>query len=387
MDKIVTLLTSVPLLMIGVSIALVLLVVIGIVIIVSAYRDGREVSIAGLKIGKKDSPQKREEEGNRIRPIGAVSASVEYCAKRKQIHWEPYNDKATHRFWACGTSLIGVSERGMLQKYFAKGLQDIKIILPSVSESHSSFQQLELYDRQQDSRLIYNQVQAARESYRRLVPIIEKATSRPAIEIIRKYTGIMYSNITIFDDDAFISFYDSTGVGENNITLHHNRSTNMDDYRSIEEEFLRMWNAPPELMTVRKRRGASILFINHEDRVLLFLRDNKVGIPFPNMWDVLGGNVENGESPLQCIVREMNEEIEYRLDKPALFDVRDMDDRIEFTYWKREEFDLNKVILHEGQKLKWFSEVDIKSLGDSDIAFGFKRIILDFFNTKPYLHS
>ncbi|MBC7864020.1 MAG: NUDIX domain-containing protein, partial [Bacteroidia bacterium] len=42
---------------------------------------------------------------------------------------------------------------------------------------------------------------------------------------------------------------------------------------------------------------AAIIFENEENKILLYLRDNKPGIPFPNHWDLFGGHIEEGESP------------------------------------------------------------------------------------------
>ena len=387
MDKVLLLLNGSPWLLIVAVILIGLIVVTAIGFVIFAYRAGREVSLFGLKIGKKEVSEKKDSQELTCVQISGFSASqFKYYPKRKLIHWEPFNCKAARRFWACGTSLISVSERGMLQQYIAKGLEDIKILLPSVDENHSSFYQLDLYDRQCDSKPVYNQLQAARESFFRLRAIVEKSRSRRLDEVVRCYSGVMYSNITIFDDDAFISFYDSTGIGENNMTLYFNRVTDESDYRATENEFLRMWNASTAFGRLRKkRRGASILFINSDNCVLMFLRDNKPGLPYPNMWDLLGGNVKSDESPWKCIEREMKEEIEYQLIEPSLFDVYDMDDRIEFTFWKREEFDIKNVKLHEGQKLQWFSENDIRNMSDTEIAFGFRRVMLEFFSVKPFM--
>ncbi|MCK7516403.1 MAG: NUDIX domain-containing protein [Ignavibacteriales bacterium] len=43
--------------------------------------------------------------------------------------------------------------------------------------------------------------------------------------------------------------------------------------------------------------GAGILLLNSNNEVLLLLRDDKVDIPFPNMWDIPGGKVEDNETP------------------------------------------------------------------------------------------
>ena len=132
------------------------------------------------------------------------------------------------------------------------------------------------------------------------------------------------------------------------------------------------------------KTGTSIIFVNDNDQVLLFLRDNKKGIPYPNCWDVLGGNVEEGETPLQCIIREMKEEIDFDLENPALFRVCDMGDRIEHTFWQKENFDIDSLVLTEGQRLQWFTEKEIFAMTDKELAFGFRAILLDFFDQKPF---
>lgn len=133
-----------------------------------------------------------------------------------------------------------------------------------------------------------------------------------------------------------------------------------------------------------KRQGTSIIFINSENKVLLFLRDDKEEIPFPNCWDVLGGRVEDGETPEETIVREMYEEIEVELHDPPLFNVYEMDDRIENTFWQRADFDISKTPLHEGQRLRWFTQEEINRMTKNELAFGFKSILLDFFHRKPF---
>jgi 8-oxo-dGTP diphosphatase len=68
-----------------------------------------------------------------------------------------------------------------------------------------------------------------------------------------------------------------------------------------------------------KRKGTSIVFFNKKKQVLLFLRDDNPDIPYPNMWDVPGGHVGADETPEQCIIREMKEEMELDLDDFHLF--------------------------------------------------------------------
>jgi 8-oxo-dGTP diphosphatase len=134
----------------------------------------------------------------------------------------------------------------------------------------------------------------------------------------------------------------------------------------------------------KKKAGASIIFLNSFEEVLLCLRDNNEHIPFPDCWDLLGGYVEEGETPLECIRREMREEIEVELEHPRLFRVYDLHDRFDYTFWQRQDFDLRTLRLHEGQRLEWFSEEGILKLPLDKIAYGFRGILLDFYREKPW---
>jgi len=126
-----------------------------------------------------------------------------------------------------------------------------------------------------------------------------------------------------------------------------------------------------------KRKGASIIFVNDKRQILLFLRDNRPDIPYPNMWDVPGGHVERLENPEECIVREMKEEMNLTLDEFALFSKIEFEDRIEYTFWARADFVIDEIELNEGQKLKWFTKDEAKQ---TQLAYGFNEIVERFYN-------
>lgn len=128
-------------------------------------------------------------------------------------------------------------------------------------------------------------------------------------------------------------------------------------------------------------KGASIIFVNRCKQVLLCLRDDIPTIDYPNCWDVLGGHVEAGETPIKCIVREMQEEVELQLDgtEVLLFNVYELSDRVEYTFWQRREIDVDNTPLHEGQCLRWFSEDEVRNMLDERMAFQFKAILFEFF--------
>ncbi|MDO6641846.1 NUDIX hydrolase [Shewanella sp. 5_MG-2023] len=50
-----------------------------------------------------------------------------------------------------------------------------------------------------------------------------------------------------------------------------------------------------------------------EDKLVVYLRDDKTNIPFPNQWDFPGGGREGKESAQECVLRELHEEFDIRL--------------------------------------------------------------------------
>ncbi len=123
--------------------------------------------------------------------------------------------------------------------------------------------------------------------------------------------------------------------------------------------------------------GTSIIFFNSRHEVLLVLRDDKPSIACPNMWDLPGGHVEDGETPAECIVREMLEEIEVNVEGCSLFRVYEFSDRTEHVFILHAEFDIENMVLHEGQMLRWFTQRETEMTA---LAYGFNEVVSDFFN-------
>lgn len=129
-------------------------------------------------------------------------------------------------------------------------------------------------------------------------------------------------------------------------------------------------------------RGASILFLDDLDRVLLFLRDDYPHIKYPNRWDLPGGGVEPEETPEECIVREMREEIGIELTGFSLFEEEEFADRTEYTFWKRENLPVERLHPTEGQAWRWFAREEAAATA---LAFGFNATVERFYRRLPSL--
>lgn len=128
---------------------------------------------------------------------------------------------------------------------------------------------------------------------------------------------------------------------------------------------------------MNKTKGAGIILLNSNNQVLLILRDNKLGIPFPDMWDIPGGHVEPGENPVDTIKREMMEEMNLELDKIEFFKKYERNNLTDCIFWSRMNLDVNKIKLNEGQKVQYFSRQEINDL---NLAFNYNEVLEEFFD-------
>ncbi len=62
-----------------------------------------------------------------------------------------------------------------------------------------------------------------------------------------------------------------------------------------------------------RRALAGAVLLHPDGRVLLQLRDDKPGIESPGLWSLFGGGLDEGETPADGMIREVEEEIGFRV--------------------------------------------------------------------------
>ena len=124
--------------------------------------------------------------------------------------------------------------------------------------------------------------------------------------------------------------------------------------------------------------GAGIIFLNRNNEVLLLLRDNKIDIPFPNMWDIPGGKVEDGESSEQAVRRAMLEEMSINnLGEIKLFKIITSKNITDNIFWKRLDLNPEEIDLKEGQRIEYFN---LERIRKTKLAFNYNQVLESFYS-------
>lgn len=135
------------------------------------------------------------------------------------------------------------------------------------------------------------------------------------------------------------------------------------------------------------KKIAAIIFENDKGEILLYLRDNKPGIPFPQHWDLFGGHLEEGETPEEALVREVKEEINYDLKDYKFFrkyvcTEGDAYPNIKYIYYGKFNLPIGEMTLLEGEYPRYFSREEIPDVKFANIL---KDIVLDYLEEKGNL--
>jgi 8-oxo-dGTP diphosphatase len=121
-------------------------------------------------------------------------------------------------------------------------------------------------------------------------------------------------------------------------------------------------------MCVAGSKRVSLGFLTNRDKILLYLRDDKQGISYPNHWALLGGQIEEGETPQGALEREIREEIgcsAHAISFVSRLDVVNnpmCEDHAIFLFKGEIHHGLEDMRLTEGQKLGYFTMAEFRTL-------------------------
>lgn len=119
-----------------------------------------------------------------------------------------------------------------------------------------------------------------------------------------------------------------------------------------------------------------ILIINGNKQALLQLRDKNSKINGSAKWGVIGGGKEINETSLECIKREVREELGLDINPIFINEVEDIGGNKmyhHFIYAFLYQGDIQNIFLKEGQKIQFFT---LKEIIELDKVEWFERVYL-----------
>ena len=137
-------------------------------------------------------------------------------------------------------------------------------------------------------------------------------------------------------------------------------------------------------------RTVVLAILYREGQFLLQLRDDIPNIVYPGQWTLFGGHLEEGETPITGLQRELQEEIGYFVPEPLPFGIYSGDRAIRHIYHAPLTVPFNELVLGEG----WdFALVSVDAIREGSyysakagevrpLGAIHQQILLDFLNSK-----
>ena len=126
-------------------------------------------------------------------------------------------------------------------------------------------------------------------------------------------------------------------------------------------------------------QGVSAILMNEVGQILLQQRDNNPNIRYPGHWSLFGGTIENGESPYEGLIREVQEEIGFEIRNFGLFREFVHNNKHEFAFVGEITAELSQLSLNEGDGMAF---VDPSSIAELLIRPDDKETLNEYFGVE-----
>ena len=147
--------------------------------------------------------------------------------------------------------------------------------------------------------------------------------------------------------------------------------------RPSEKVLLKSKKSPQKHFMKKIRPQCGLIIENAEKEILLQLRDDKPDLEYPNCWGTFGGQIEEGETPQEALVREIKEELDFDVESPELYRVYSFDGYDIYMFSKvNKKITLNDFDVREGQRAGFFSREAATRI---PCAFNCRKIVEDYF--------
>lgn len=130
----------------------------------------------------------------------------------------------------------------------------------------------------------------------------------------------------------------------------------------------------------KKFFAGGFLYNPNNKSVLLHLRDSKAPV-HPNKWGFFGGSSEGSETPKQCFIREIKEELGVDLQEEYILPLRDYLNEKRgtwrYVFYVKSDLEKSKMTLGEGADFDWIPlddvfEYDLTDKTREDLQFFLK---------------
>ncbi len=130
--------------------------------------------------------------------------------------------------------------------------------------------------------------------------------------------------------------------------------------------------------------GVAVILRAPDDRLLLMQRDKKAGIRYPGYWALFGGSVDPGETPREAACRELEEELELRIDPGGLRRVTHYFSNLkrEHVYEAALEQSIESLTLREGRAMRLF---DASQLAELEIRGDDRQALMTYLQQEGLL--